>query len=59
MVVYGIAGVFVVISLILIPVIIEVIAIKKNPTPRICSNDKRFIEIPNIKTRDMFEEKIN
>ena len=55
MIQYGIIGALAVIALILFPVIMEAIARKKNPMPRICNDDKRFIEIQNIKTRDMFE----
>ncbi len=55
MIEYGIIGALAVIALTLFPVIMEAIAKKKNPTPRICNADKRFIEITKIKTRDMFE----
>ena len=55
MVEYGVVGALVVIVLILFPVIMEAIARKKNPTPRMNNADKRFIEITNIKTRRMFE----
>ena len=52
---YGVLGALVIIVLILFPVIMEAIARKKNPTPRMNNADKRFIEITNTKTREMFE----
>lgn len=52
---YGVASAMVIIFLVLVPVILETIARKKNPTPRMNNADKRFIEIKNIKTREMFE----
>lgn len=55
MVEYGVIGALVVIVLILFPVILEAIARKKNPIPRMNNADKRFIEITNTKTREMFE----
>lgn len=55
MVEYGVIGALAVIVLILFPVILEAIARKKNPMPRMNNADKRFIEITNTKTREMFE----
>lgn len=55
MMVYGVIGVLVVIALILFPVVMEAIARKKNPMPKMNNDDKRFIEIKNTKTREMFE----
>ena len=55
MIEYGVVGALAVIVFILFPVIMEAIARKKNPTPRMNNADKRFIEIKNTKTREMFE----
>lgn len=55
MIEYGVIGALAIIVLILFPVVMEAIARKKNPTPRMNNADKRFIEITNIKTRKMFE----
>lgn len=55
MIEYGIIGALAVIALTLFPVIMEAIARKKNPMPRMSNADKRFIEIKNTKTRKMFE----
>lgn len=52
---YGILGVAIFLSLVLIPVILETIARKRNPLPKMNNADKRFIEIKNIKTRDLFQ----
>lgn len=55
MIEYGVIGALVVIVLILFPVVLEAVERKKNPTPRMNNADKRFIDITNIKTREMFE----
>lgn len=55
MIVYGVIGALAVIVLTLFPVVMEAIARKKNPIPKMNNADKRFIEITNIKTRRMFE----
>ena len=52
---YGILGVAIFLSLVLIPVILETIARKRNTLPKMNNADKRFIEIKNIKTRDLFQ----
>lgn len=55
MIEYGVIGALIVIVLTLFPVVMEAIARKKNPIPRMNNADKRFIEITNTKTREMFE----
>lgn len=55
MVWFGIISSLVLIVLVLFPVVLEVIARIKNPTPKMNNADKRFIEIENIKTRNMFD----
>lgn len=55
MIEYGVVAALGIIALVLFPVIMEAIARKKNPTPRMNNADKRFIEIANVKTREMFE----
>lgn len=55
MIAYGVIGALAVIVLTLFPVVMEAIARKKNPTPRMNNADKRFMEITNTKTRKMFE----
>lgn len=55
MVWFGVIGALMIIVLMLFPVVLETIARIKNPTPRMNNADKRFIEIENVKTRDMFE----
>lgn len=55
MIKYGVIGALVVIVLILFPVVMEAVARKRNPIPRMSNADKRFIDITNIKTREMFE----
>ena len=50
---YGVIGSIVIIVFILFPVVLEGIARIKNPTPKMNNADKRFMEIKNIKTRDM------
>lgn len=55
MIVYGVIGTLAVIALTLFPTIMESIGRKKNPMPKMNNADKRFIEITNTKTREMFE----
>lgn len=43
------------IALLMMAVIVDVVVNKLNPTPRMSNEDRRFIFVDNIKTRDMFE----
>lgn len=38
-----------------IVVVLDVIRNKRNPTPLMCNDDKRFIFVNNVKTRKMYE----
>lgn len=55
MVVYGLVILGVCLLLIFVPIIREVRARRVNPTPTMNNEDKRFIQIKNFKTRDMYE----